>query len=152
MLSLVENRITINLIGKTMSYTYGFVEKQTNQQSPFKYFGNIKATFYKGNIGFKEIKSRFSDGAPNFDIFDQEGVIFGKAWVKKPKSDKPHFFSIQVDSPNFEKPINLTGFQDKENSNRLNIVWSRAESSTTPPTLSQNAKTENGAEGDEATF
>jgi len=50
----------------------------------------------------------------------------GAAWTKTSKKDGTLFLSFSIDLPEFEAPINLSAFEDKNANDNYNVLWSRA--------------------------
>lgn len=111
--------------GPNMSYQYGYLEYKSTEN--FRgYVGKLTAPFMCADIAMKAAE-KFGENSPDMMIFAKrpEGSIpVGKAWRKKSK-DGREFFSLTFDTPEMHSPVYCTGFQNDNNPDRVEIVWSR---------------------------
>jgi uncharacterized protein (DUF736 family) len=111
---------------KIMSYNYGYL-KAISETAKYPFKGELCMKEYFGSIAAQPATKHAKD-SPDYNLFglhEKTGQPFqiGKIWRKTPNDGGAEFFSIQIDSPDFEKPVNLTGFSNEPG--LFDIVWSR---------------------------
>lgn len=132
-----------------MNRPYGALKRNENGFS-----GRISGRLYDGNITLKPNENRQSPSAPEFIVLENGRHIIGAAWDKQSQAGK-HFLSITIDLEEADKPIYLHAFQQDNDNNAYDIVWTRPrgagknalQNGNTPPEAA-----ENGTGDDEISF
>jgi uncharacterized protein (DUF736 family) len=62
--------------------------------------------------------------APDLLAFSS-GAEIGAAWAKQ-ETGKPTYYTIRLDDPSWASPLSAALFQNRLDSNRFDMVWSRS--------------------------
>jgi uncharacterized protein (DUF736 family) len=107
-----------------MSYQYGSLTKK--KSNSFEgYTGKLTAPFHVGDIWLKPLDKKHSDDSPDYYIMSRQGYPIGKCWEKVAKKTGVLFFSMTFDTPQLERVVYCSAFQDDEDAQKVNIVWNR---------------------------
>lgn len=105
-----------------------------NQDQEGRWTGNITTAVYDINFWLRVRPSSENENAPCFDVITKskhhgKEVKIGAVWEKKNRETGEVFYSITVDDPSLQQPLNVTAFP-KEEPGEFEIVWSRPKKRT----------------------
>jgi uncharacterized protein (DUF736 family) len=93
-----------------------------------EYHGRVESLKFDSSFFMVENKEAVNPNAPTHLIKCTTSacsdVKIGAAWLRESKGGV-EFFSISIDDPSFEHPLNVAAFRSKDDPKKWDITWRR---------------------------
>ena len=93
------------------------------KQADGSYKGELATIAVRSKVTMRPVEAR-TNGGPAFRVFAGLGEC-GAAFAQTARSTGVDYLSLKLDDPTFAAPIYVAAFENRDDADTLDLVWSR---------------------------